>query len=86
LQFEKHDEQKISAFRGIVIDLISRRSKDQDPMSVTRSLEAREGKKTDDETMTTFFDANPTTVADPADVQTLTRAMTTEASDIETSN
>jgi hypothetical protein len=45
-------------------------------MRVTRSVAAREGKKADDGTMTTSPDANPTTVADSADAQTLTPATT----------
>jgi hypothetical protein len=50
-----------------VIDLIACHSKEYGPMHATRSVTAREGKKTDDGTMTTFSDANPTAVADPAD-------------------
>jgi hypothetical protein len=83
LQSEKHDEQRISACRGIVIDLIGRLSKEREPIRATRSGAAREGKKADDGTMTSYPDANPTTVADPADAQTVTPATTTWASDIE---
>jgi hypothetical protein len=77
LQYEKHEEERISAFRGIVIDVIRWLSKERAPMRVTRRLAAREGKKADDGTMTSFPDASPTTVADPAAAQTLTPATAT---------
>jgi hypothetical protein len=51
-------------------------------MRAALSVAAREGKKAEDGTTTTFPDANPTTVADSANAQTLTPAKTTEASDI----
>jgi hypothetical protein len=66
LQYEKHEEQRISAFRGIVIDVIRWHSKECAPMCVTRRLAAREGKKADDGIMTSSPDVSPTTVADPA--------------------
>jgi hypothetical protein len=80
---EKHDEQRISIFSGIVIDVIGSRSKEDVPMRVTRRLADREGKKADDGTMTSSPDANPTTVAHRPATQTLTPATTTRASDIE---
>jgi hypothetical protein len=82
-QHEKHDKQIISIFRGIVIDVIDWRSKEDAPIRVTRRLADREGKKADDGTMTSSPDANPTTVADCPATQTLTPATTTRASDIE---
>jgi hypothetical protein len=86
LQSEKHDEQRISACRGIVIDEIGWPLKQRPPLCVTRSLAAREGKKADDGTMTSQPDTKPTTVAGPANGQTLTPAMMTSASDILTTN
>jgi hypothetical protein len=58
-QFEKHDEQRISTFRGIVIDVIGWRPKERRPMFATRTLAARERKKADDETMTSSLNAKP---------------------------
>jgi hypothetical protein len=81
-QNEKHDEQRDSAFRGIMIDVIQSLSKEPRPMFAIRRLAAREGKKADDETMTSFPDANPMTVADPSATQPLTPALTTPALDI----
>jgi hypothetical protein len=81
-QIKKHDEQRISTFRGIVIDVLGWQSKERRPMFATRTLAARERKKADDETMTSFLDANPITVADLVARQTLMRAMMTEALDI----
>jgi hypothetical protein len=46
-------------------------------MHATHSIAAREGKKADAGTMTTFPDANPTHVADSADAQTVMPATTT---------
>jgi predicted molibdopterin-dependent oxidoreductase YjgC len=43
LHCEKHDEQRISAFRGIVIDLIGWVSKERRPMTATRSERGEEG-------------------------------------------
>jgi hypothetical protein len=77
MQFEKHEEQRISAFRGMVMDVIVWLSKASLRMQATRSGTAREGKKADDGTMTSSLDVNPTTVADPAAAQTLTPAKTT---------
>jgi hypothetical protein len=51
-------------------------------MPATRSVAGREGKRTDDETMASSPDTNPTIVADPADPQTLTPVTTMSASDI----
>jgi hypothetical protein len=76
-QFEKHDEQRDSAFRGIMIDVIGWRSKEPGSTLATPRLAARDGKKADDGTMTSSPDVNPTTVADPAAAQTLTPARTT---------
>jgi hypothetical protein len=81
-QFEKHDEQRISAFRGIMIDVIGWRSKENASKRVTRRLAAREGKKADDGTMTSPLDVSPMTVADSAAAQTLTPVTTRWASDI----
>jgi hypothetical protein len=75
-QFEKHDEQRDSAFRGMMIDVIGCLLKESEPMFATRRLAAREGKKVDAGTMTSFPDANPTIVADLPATQTLTAAMT----------
>jgi hypothetical protein len=86
VQFEKHDEQRISTFRGIMIDVIGRLSNEYGTMRAVRSVAAREGKKADDGITTTFPDANLTTVADSANAQTLTPATTTEASDIQMCN
>jgi hypothetical protein len=86
MQFEKHDEHRISAFRGIMINLIDQYSKGHRPMRARRSVEAREGKKADDITMTIFPDANPIRIADPSDAQTLMPATTTAASSIRMSN
>jgi hypothetical protein len=82
LQNEKHDEQRISACRGIVIDLIGRKANEREAICAIGSGAASEGKKADDGTMTSPPDANPTTVTDPADAQTLTPATTTSGSDI----
>jgi hypothetical protein len=82
-QSQKHDEQRISTPRGIMTDLIGCDSKQPGPIRTTRSGAAREGNKADDGTMTSSPDANPTTVADPADAQILTPATTTQVSDIE---
>jgi hypothetical protein len=81
-QSEKHDKQRNSIFRGMMIDVISRQSKERRPMFATRRLAAREGKKADDETMTSSPDANPTTVADLAATQRVTPAPMTEVLDI----
>jgi hypothetical protein len=51
-------------------------------MSATGSVAAKEGKKTDDRTVTSSRDAYPTTVADAADPQTLMLVTTTSVSDI----
>jgi hypothetical protein len=66
-----------------MIDVIGWLSKEPQPMLATRRLAAREGKKADDETMTSFPDTNPATVADPSSTQTLMPAMTTWALDIQ---
>jgi hypothetical protein len=50
--------------------------KERATMRVTCRLAAREGKNTDDGTMTSSPDANPMTVTDPATTQTLTPATT----------
>jgi hypothetical protein len=86
VQFEKHDEQRISTLRGIVIDVIRPPVNEPEPIRAIRSVAAREGKKADDGTMTSSLDADPTAVADLADGRTLTPATTTEASDILMSN
>jgi hypothetical protein len=65
-QFAKDVEQKDSAFRGMMIDVIGWSSKEPRLMLATRRLVPREGKKANDGTMTSFPDANPTTVADAA--------------------
>jgi hypothetical protein len=65
-QYEKHDEQRDSAFRGIMMEVIRRLSREPRLMLATRRLAAREGKKADEGTMTSFSDINRTTVADPA--------------------
>jgi hypothetical protein len=80
-QYEKHDEQRDSIFRGIMIDVIDWSRKEPRPMFATRRLAAREGKKANDGTMTSS-DANPMTLANSAATQTLTPAMTTEVLDI----
>jgi hypothetical protein len=56
----------------MMMDAIGWLSKAHWLMFATRRLAAREGKKADDETMTSLPDATPTTVADPAATQTLT--------------
>jgi hypothetical protein len=66
-QYEKQNEQRASIFRGIVIDLIGRHSKEHGPMRLSRSVAARKRTKTENRTMTLSPDANPTIVADPAD-------------------
>jgi hypothetical protein len=43
LHCEKHDEQRISAFAGIVIDLIGWVSKERRPMIATHSQRGEEG-------------------------------------------
>jgi hypothetical protein len=63
----KHDEQRISTFRGIVTDVIGWPWKEPRAMRVTRRLAARDEKNADDGMMTSLPDANQTTVADPAD-------------------
>jgi hypothetical protein len=69
-----------------MINVIGCLSKDPRPIFATRRLAAREWKKVDDETMTSFLDANPMTVVDPVTTRTLTPAMTTSALDILKSN
>jgi hypothetical protein len=44
-QHEKHDEQRTSAFRGTVIDLIHWRSKECAPMCVTRKRQPERGRR-----------------------------------------
>jgi hypothetical protein len=81
-QFKRHDEQRDSAFREIMIDVIGCLSKEPRPMFATRRVAAREGKKADDGTMTSSPDPSPTIVAGHSATQTLIPAMTTSVSDI----
>jgi hypothetical protein len=83
LQDKKQDEQRTSAFRGIVINLTGWPMKGPRPTRATRRLTAREGKKADDGTITSPPDINPTVVADPRSAETLRPATTISASDIE---
>jgi hypothetical protein len=75
LHFEKHDEQRTSACRGIVIKVIRWSSKEPVPMRATRRLGSRGGKNADGATMTSYPDAHPTTVADSPAAQTLRSAL-----------
>jgi hypothetical protein len=85
-QFEKHDEQIISAFRGTVINVICWRCKQPGPMRATRRIAGREGKMANDGTIITHLHDNPTTVTDSADAQTVKSATTMLALDILMSN
>jgi hypothetical protein len=80
-QPEKHDEQRDSTVRGMIIDVIRWLPKELRSMAATRRLAAREGKKADDGTITSP-DVNLTTVADFIATRTLTPAMMTLGLDI----
>jgi hypothetical protein len=84
LQYEKHDEQRIWTWRGIVINTIGALSNEPLPIRVTFSVPTSHGKKTDEGTimLPSTPESNQTTVAESPKTQTLTPAMTNEASDI----
>jgi hypothetical protein len=83
-QYEKHDEQRIWTWRGIVIDMIGSVSNAQTLIRVTLSFAVRDGKKTDAGTMMLWseLESNQATVAESPETQTLMPATTKEASDI----
>jgi hypothetical protein len=88
LQCEKHDEQRIWTWRGIGIYLIDLPLGLKQRIRITSSVAAREGKKTEEGTMTSPSQreaesqskSNPITVADPSEAQILTPATTEHSS------
>jgi hypothetical protein len=77
-QYEKHDEQRIRIWRGIMTPVIAARANARTPIWVMPRTGARQGKKTDEGTMISPRDAKSTirmmTAANAPDGQTQTPA------------